>query len=80
MGKSIGVYVVESGVAVPDAGASWQYSLPPLSVLDVGESVLFPIKLRRSVQTTVSRIKKANGREFVVRKVDAENARVWRTK
>lgn len=79
--RQIGVYIVEDNVEIPDvADTIREYALPPLSVLDVGESVMFPMELRKSVQTTASRIKKANGREFVVRKVDTENVRVWRTK
>jgi len=79
--RQIGVYTVEDDVEIPEATeVAREYSLPPLSVLDVGESVMFPLELRKSVQTTASRIKRANGREFVVRKVDADNARVWRVK
>lgn len=81
MPKKIGVYTIDESVKIPDiTDRTREYSLPPLSMLEVGESILFPLELRKSVQTTASRIKKSDAKEFVVRKVDAINARVWRTK
>jgi hypothetical protein len=82
-GKQIGVYTIDEDVEIPDSRAidrTKEYSLPPLAALEVGQSVLFPLELRKSVQTTASRIKKVDGKDFVVRKVDTDSARVWRTK
>lgn len=81
MTKRIGVYTIDDNVEIPEVTEGGrEYSLPPLSMLNVGESILFPLELRKSVQTTASRIKKADGKEFIVRKVTEAFARVWRIK
>lgn len=70
----IPVYTIDTGVPVKDRNTS-----PPLMQLEVGQSVLFPLQKRMSVQTTASKIKKETGKKFVIRKMDDDNARVWRT-
>lgn len=62
-----------------------EYPIPvrvshPMDRLEVGESYSFPLAKRASVQTTASRIKKEHGKEFTIKKIDDEVARVWRTK
>lgn len=71
---NIPVYNIDSGVPVPDD------SHVPIEQLKVGESILFPLEKRPSVQTSASRMKHNDGWEFRVKKMDEENARVWRTK
>jgi len=73
--KQIEVYKIESGVPMADYNV-----LPPLDLMDVGDSVVFPIKKRPSVQTVASRLKKEQGKEFTVRRLDQDSGRVWRTK
>ena len=74
----IPVYKVDSGLPMPDPIAEW--GKMPLSGLEVGDSFLFPIEFRNYVQARASTIKKNKGKEFTVRKQDADSARVWRTK
>lgn len=52
----------------------------PLEDLKVGESILFDLELRSKVQMSATRLKQSTGMEFTVRKIDENNARVWRTK
>ena len=75
MSKQISVYQVDTGVPVP---ADSRGNLP-LNMLEVGESFLFSLEDRNRVQTLASRLKSRHGKEFIVRKQDENNARVWRT-
>lgn len=72
--SKVDVVTIDTGVPVP---ARAHY---PLEDLKVGESFLFPLKKRSSVQSLASRLKADEGREFTVKKMDADNCRVWRTK
>lgn len=74
MAKNIPVYQVEDDVPIPVKIST------PLERLAVGESFSFPLDKRRSIQTQASALKKRDDKEFTVRKVDDEVARVWRTK
>lgn len=74
--RNIPIYQVDSGVPIPQE----RLEQLPLEKLEVGESFLFPLAKRRSVQTVASRMKKEKGKEFTVRKMDENNARIWRTK
>lgn len=74
--KKIPVTHIDSTVPVP-VRTNISY---PLKVLDVGESFLFPLSKRGSLQSRVSRVKAETGREFTVKKVDSLNGRVWRVK
>jgi hypothetical protein len=73
----IEVVSVDSGVPIPEelTRQSW-----PILQLGVGESFQFPLEKRGSVQSLVSRAKKATEREFIVKKMDMDTGRVWRTK
>lgn len=72
--RKIDIVTIDTGVPVP-IRANY-----PLEDLKVGESFLFPLKKRSSVQSLASRLKADEGREFTVKKVDEDNCRVWRTK
>lgn len=73
MTKDIPVYSIESGVQIPQG-------LPPLRLMGVDDSIVFPLGKRSSVQTFASKLKREEGKEFVVKKLDDNNARIWRTK
>lgn len=49
-----------------------------LRSLEPGDSILVPLEVRRQVQIALSRYKARSGRVFTIRKVDDNNARVWR--
>lgn len=74
MSGKIEVYQIESNVPMPDKGTS----LPPIRKLEVGESILFPLVKRNTVQSLASRVKRETGRKFKVQKQDDKTARVWR--
>ncbi len=67
---------IDTDVPIPDP-----ISTPnvPIEELQVGESILFDIELRAKVQIAATRLKHSTGMEFTVRKIDENNARVWRT-
>jgi hypothetical protein len=71
--QHIDVVQIDTGIPIPT-------SKYPLRSLNVGESFLVPLENRNSVQAQVSRLKATTDREFVVRKMDEETVRVWRTK
>ena len=50
----------------------------PFLSMEVGDSFLFPLKLRSSVACGVFIIKQKTGRRFCTHKQDALNCRVWR--
>ena len=68
------VYDIESGVPVP-VGRSVL-----LKSLEVGDSVLFPLSKRSSIQQAAWYLRKTQGKTFTVKKMDDNNARVWRVK
>lgn len=72
MSKQIEVYQIDTGVPVPGT------ALPPIKELAVGESILFPLDKRNTVQSLASRLKRDMGRKFKIKKQDDANARVWR--
>jgi hypothetical protein len=72
--RQIPVVTIDTAVPIPGR-ASY-----PLEALKVGESFLFPVSKRTSVQSRVSRLKREQGLEFTVKKMDNDNCRVWRTK
>lgn len=74
MGKKIPVTSIDTGIPVPERATY------PLNELKVGESFLFPVKKRGSVQTRVSSIKSISDKDFTIKKMDEETCRVWRTK
>lgn len=74
MSKQIEVYQIDTGVPLPGT------ALPPIRQLAVGESILFPLNKRNTVQSLASRLKKETGREFKIQKQSDEAARVWRIK
>lgn len=67
---------IESGVPYPDSLRTRSI----LRKLEIGQSVVFSLKKRPSIQTMASALKRNYGLEFTVKKVDDENLRVWRTK
>lgn len=70
------VYKIDSNVPVPDIKD--RAEPVPLSTLEPGESILFPLSRRRTVQTHASRLKTTAGKVFTIKKVDADSARIWR--
>lgn len=78
MAKTISVYKIEHDVPVPvDAKAPSVRDLVPIDELDVGDSVEFPIKLKNGVAVLATRLKR-EGKSFTIKKVDEDNARIWR--
>lgn len=74
----IPVYKIDSDVPVPsDAQRPTIRTMVPIDGLAVGDSVEFPLKLRTTVATTATRLKK-EGKVFTIKKVDEKNARIWR--
>jgi hypothetical protein len=71
--SKIPVYSIDTGVPVPETYGSF-----PLAQLKVGESILFPLEKRRSVATLASKLKKDEGKVYTIKKMDDNNARVWR--
>lgn len=69
----IEVYTIDSNVPIPTS------ALPPIGMLEVGDSILFSASKRRSVATTASRLKKEQGKRFKINKQDADTVRIWRT-
>lgn len=65
---------VDKGVPIPV-----NHTLP-LTSLDVGESIKFPIEDRQKVASRASTLKRRRGLEFTIRKEDDKYCRVWRTK
>lgn len=72
MSNKIEVYQIDNGVPVPGT------ALPPIRQLGVGESILFTLDKRNSVQSFASRLKRETGWKFKIQKQDENNARVWR--
>lgn len=73
MRKKIEVANIDTGIPVPDR-ASY-----PIRDLAVGESFVFPLNKRGSVQTKASKIKAETGHDYTIRKIDNDTARIWRT-
>lgn len=71
--SKIDVITIDSGVPVP-------LGRYPILELKVGDSFLFPISKRPSVQSRANKIKSETGREFTVKKMDEDSCRIWRTK
>lgn len=71
-------FKIDKGVPIPDDIDMG--TLPPLRTLSVGESIAFPLTIRKSVQTVASKHKRLYGTEFTVKKVNEQTARVWRVK
>jgi hypothetical protein len=72
--KTIPVVSIDSGIPAPER-ASYPYDS-----LQVGDSFLFPVSKRGSVQSRVNRMKREQGKEFTVKKMDKDTCRVWRIK
>lgn len=67
-------YVIDTGVPVPEDS-----NIPvPIDKLEVGESIVFPLKDRGTVQSRASNYKKRQGKVFIIKKEDKDSARVWR--
>lgn len=73
MKKKIPVISIESGIPIPD---SVDY---PFDKLDVGDSFLVSADKRSSVASIATKYGQRTGTKFVIRKVDDNNVRVWRT-
>lgn len=71
------VFTIDTGVPVPAKEPSTREQVP-VHQLDVGESILFPLELRRAVSSIASRLKESDGKKFTIRKEGAANARIWR--
>lgn len=71
-------YNVEQGVPIPAkrVGAT----TPPIREMAVGDSIVFKIEIRNSVQSIASRIKRVEGKEFTTSKISDTQCRIWRTK
>jgi hypothetical protein len=69
------VYDIESGVPVPIGSPGI-----PLGHMAVGDSVQFPLSKRSTVQSFASKLKRDHGKQFTVKKLNENTARVWRVK
>lgn len=67
---------VEQGVEIPVQRAG----VIPVSTMEVGQSIRFPIERRVAVQSYASRLKKATGKTYTIKKLDSEYCRIWRVK
>lgn len=75
--KKIHVYNVDKDVPLPPKRQDvlGQYALREL---EVGESILFPVADRTRVSVAASTLKKKTGKDFTIRIVDTDSARIWR--
>jgi hypothetical protein len=71
-------YPLDKGIPVPVKRSP--QNLVPVSDMDAGDSILFPEKMRATVQSRASRVKARTGRLFTIRKVEEGFCRIWRTK
>lgn len=75
----IPVFSIDTDVPVPKKRQkNTTRSRVPVDILEVGESILFPLNMRQNVQILTSRLKKLEGKQYTVQKVDDDHARVWR--
>lgn len=75
----IPVYDIDSGVPVPEQPGPSARQQVPVHSLEPGESILFPLSIRRAVTSIAQRLK-AEGKTFTIKKMDEHNARIWRVK
>lgn len=68
-------YRIDKNIKIPGGQAKL-----PINELEVGESFEFPLARRNSVQSRATRLKMLKNKEFAVKKIDAETARIWRVK
>jgi hypothetical protein len=71
------VFNIDSGVPVPAVGPKTRDQVP-VHLLEVGDSILFPLSLRRAVTSIAQRLKESDGKKFTIKKMDDNNARIWR--
>ena len=67
---------IEKGVPVAKKAAG-KPRTNPLWALEVGDSVVIPVKAQENVASRAGRITRESGRRFVTRKVEG-GVRVWR--
>lgn len=68
-------YTIDKGVPIP---IRRETKSVPISKLEVGESIVFPLSQRPAVQSNASR--KKGDREYTISKINDKECRVWRTK
>lgn len=68
----VNVYSIDNGIPLPEVKRM------PLNDMEVGDSILFPLNKRPNIQSVASRLKRETGKTFVVKKMDDNNARIWR--
>lgn len=71
------MFKIDKSVPTPDPTPDRSAPIP-LSKLEVGESILFPNDRRQSIQANASRLKGRTDKVFTIKKVDEDNARIWR--
>lgn len=76
--NNIQVYEIEKDVAIPEIKRG--VTIVPISKLEVGESIMFPLQSRNSVASYASKLKAKFGKEFTVRQIGDDKCRIWRTK
>lgn len=69
-------YDVDAGVPIPVR----RKKRPPLDEMRIGDSIVFPTMLRSSVQSYASIMKRKTQKEFTIKKLSAEECRIWRIK
>lgn len=72
------MFKVEKGVPLPVGGRGRSRGQLRLAIetMEVGDSMVIPVKLRDRVPNIMSRLKFG----YTTRKVDAQHCRIWRVK
>lgn len=68
-------YTPEQGVPIPPA----KVGSIPITKMEVGDSVEFPLAKRASLQSHAHILKIRDGKVFTIKKISADKARIWRT-
>lgn len=66
---------IDKGVPLPEPKGLELY---PLAELEVGDSIKFPIGLRKLVSPWAAKKKAKTGQEYTVRMVNRKECRIWR--
>lgn len=75
--KNVPVLQIDTAVPLPSDSRPTRQQIP-VHQLEPGESILFPSNKRQAVANMATRLKQAEGKVFVVKKMDDKHHRVWR--
>lgn len=74
--KKIEVFTIDTHVPIPEHQADW--GTLPLGRMKVGDSFLFPVTQRGTVQSKASLLKRRDGNKFTVKQVSEDECRIWK--